>query len=503
MKIGVRKPSIKKSIRARTTGKAKRAVKKAVIPGYGKKGTGWIKDPKRAAYNKVYNKTTVSAKSLVTSGSKKKSTSNKNSYSANTRSNTNNTYNAYSTSSIGSSSTSHITLINNNGKIKNCKIGYSWTNMFLGFLVPIARLDFKNFIIQYIAFMIFSQISPTLAGLFLVIMAGFYNKIYIKDLVRKGYKPSDEHSMNMLNKVGIKFEQNEEVQDDVFSESIDDDIVNEDSNGSDINHFTNFSDYASDEVLDELGISITMSVNGKEIVDNDIKVNDSAPEGYHKIYDYEKVVGVTFDNREIFVEQFTNGFNQKVKLEREKDNQYDKNAIKVFGTCNLGDDTLSGELGYLSSSLASKLKDFSSIYGTVNAVYPPNKIRLDIWVNEDENKIIDNFHKQAKKTFKLVEEGYKSNCKAMSYEKEKDIPNAIKYYEESISYNFDGNHPYDRLAILYRKVKDYDNEIRVLNKAIENFSLLQKTSTRGDVSPKLNKFKERLAKAEQLKLKSS
>ena len=60
MKFGMRKPSIKKSISARIKGKAKRAVKKAVIPGYGKKGTGWIKDPKKAAYNKVYSKTTFS-----------------------------------------------------------------------------------------------------------------------------------------------------------------------------------------------------------------------------------------------------------------------------------------------------------------------------------------------------------------------------------------------------------------------------------------------------------
>ena len=60
MKFGMRKPSIKKSISARTKGKEKRAVKKAVIPGYGKKGTGWIKDPKKAAYNKVYSKTTFS-----------------------------------------------------------------------------------------------------------------------------------------------------------------------------------------------------------------------------------------------------------------------------------------------------------------------------------------------------------------------------------------------------------------------------------------------------------
>lgn len=60
MKIGMRKPSLKKSLKARTTSKAKRAVKKAVIPGYGKKGVGWLKDPKKAAYNKVYKKTTFS-----------------------------------------------------------------------------------------------------------------------------------------------------------------------------------------------------------------------------------------------------------------------------------------------------------------------------------------------------------------------------------------------------------------------------------------------------------
>lgn len=60
MKFGVRKPSLKKSLKARTTGKAKRKIKKALIPGYGKKGRGWVKDPKKAAYNKVYNKTSVS-----------------------------------------------------------------------------------------------------------------------------------------------------------------------------------------------------------------------------------------------------------------------------------------------------------------------------------------------------------------------------------------------------------------------------------------------------------
>lgn len=60
MKFGMRTPSFKKSIKARTTGRAKRTIKKAVIPGYGKKGVGWIKNPKKAAYNKVYKKTSFS-----------------------------------------------------------------------------------------------------------------------------------------------------------------------------------------------------------------------------------------------------------------------------------------------------------------------------------------------------------------------------------------------------------------------------------------------------------
>lgn len=58
MKIGFRTPSLKKSIKARTTGKLKRKVKRMVNPLYDKKGMG-ILHPKRALYNKVYNKTTI------------------------------------------------------------------------------------------------------------------------------------------------------------------------------------------------------------------------------------------------------------------------------------------------------------------------------------------------------------------------------------------------------------------------------------------------------------
>lgn len=65
MKVGLRTPSIKKSIKARTTGKIKRKIKKSVNPFYGKKGVGFVKNPKRAIYNKVYRKTTVGVGDII------------------------------------------------------------------------------------------------------------------------------------------------------------------------------------------------------------------------------------------------------------------------------------------------------------------------------------------------------------------------------------------------------------------------------------------------------
>lgn len=60
MKLGMRKPSIKRSLKARTTGKLKRGLKKSINPFYGKKGTGLVKNPKKTIYNKVYKKTSFS-----------------------------------------------------------------------------------------------------------------------------------------------------------------------------------------------------------------------------------------------------------------------------------------------------------------------------------------------------------------------------------------------------------------------------------------------------------
>lgn len=70
MKIGVRTPSLKKSFKARTTGRINRTLKKSVNPLYGKKGMGYIKNPEKAIYNKVYHKLTVDPLKPLKNGSR-------------------------------------------------------------------------------------------------------------------------------------------------------------------------------------------------------------------------------------------------------------------------------------------------------------------------------------------------------------------------------------------------------------------------------------------------
>ena len=117
----------------------------------------------------------------------------------------------------------------------------------------------------------------------------------------------------------------------------------------------------------------------------------------------------------------------------------------------------------------------------------------------------ENFSQELKDEIKKQEvddKGYSKlvnrNIKGIKHEKEGRVDLAIKLYEKNITDNFDGSHPYNRLAIIYRKQKDYQNEIRVLNKAINMFSDLMSTSPRLDIEPKLEKFKKRLEKSKTL-----
>jgi hypothetical protein len=62
MKFGFRVPSIKKRIAARTS------VKRYIRHSLGFKaprGWGWLTNPKKAAYNRIYNRTTVGSGCMI------------------------------------------------------------------------------------------------------------------------------------------------------------------------------------------------------------------------------------------------------------------------------------------------------------------------------------------------------------------------------------------------------------------------------------------------------
>lgn len=99
----------------------------------------------------------------------------------------------------------------------------------------------------------------------------------------------------------------------------------------------------------------------------------------------------------------------------------------------------------------------------------------------------------------LFEESVENNLTGRELEKSGKIDEAIELYERNVSNKFEGNYPYDRLAIIYRKRRDYDNEIRVLTTAVEVFENNQ--SMRKDISPKIDRFKKRLDTANKLKQK--
>lgn len=88
------------------------------------------------------------------------------------------------------------------------------------------------------------------------------------------------------------------------------------------------------------------------------------------------------------------------------------------------------------------------------------------------------------------------NLRGKEFEKLGKINEATELYEKNIEENFEGNYPYDRLVIIYRKNKDFRNEIRVLEKAIYVFENIVYFK-RGDRLLKLEKFKNRLEKAKR------
>jgi DNA-directed RNA polymerase subunit RPC12/RpoP len=70
MKFGVRKPSIRGRISSRTSLKR---IARHSLGWKAPRGAGWITNPKKALYNRVYNRASISVDRLLSSGSRRRS----------------------------------------------------------------------------------------------------------------------------------------------------------------------------------------------------------------------------------------------------------------------------------------------------------------------------------------------------------------------------------------------------------------------------------------------
>ena len=88
---------------------------------------------------------------------------------------------------------------------------------------------------------------------------------------------------------------------------------------------------------------------------------------------------------------------------------------------------------------------------------------------EKLNQVIKKFKQQEKKE-QILNETCELNNQGIAYEKEGKIEEAIRCYEQNVRLGYPATHSYERLCILYRKIGNNKNEMRILEKAIKKFS---------------------------------
>ena len=90
------------------------------------------------------------------------------------------------------------------GLRKEVKVGFSWTVFFFGFFVPLFRGDLKWAAIMFFGTILLGFATLGIGGGVLgIVMSFVYNKIYIKDLIEKGWKPVGEENRLLLEEKNI------------------------------------------------------------------------------------------------------------------------------------------------------------------------------------------------------------------------------------------------------------------------------------------------------------
>jgi len=98
----------------------------------------------------------------------------------------------------------------------------------------------------------------------------------------------------------------------------------------------------------------------------------------------------------------------------------------------------------------------------------------------------------------IMQEMIDRNAKARELEKSGKTEQAIELFELSVGDLFNGTFPYDRLMIIYGKLKRYEDAVRVCETYIKN-PYLRKSNKQGlgEYKDKLEKLKQQAKKAQE------
>ena len=227
-----------------------------------------------------------------------------------------------------------------------------------------------------------------------------------------------------------------------------------------------------------------------------------------------KIVGVTYSNNDGSPRQkiiSTSKVNDKIYIIPELYKKPDTYSIMV---CNEKFE----QLGFLNAELASEISENilnkkSRVDAKIVEIIGENKGTLGAII-EIQKYVIKNRQKKEPKE-KIIEKPYdpsikmhrlsfQRNIQASELEENGYIENAIELYRSIIDNKKlemnDASMPFSRLTIIYRKRKEYDKEIEVIEKWIDNIknsSLIEDRKTE-----EIEKLSERLTKATNLKLKA-
>jgi hypothetical protein len=155
-----------------------------------------------------------------------------------------------------------------------------------------------------------------------------------------------------------------------------------------------------------------------------------------------------------------------IALERQPENPVDPNAVAVFGRWISNGGEASGRLGFLPAETAAMIarEDSASPLGaTLEVMYDAGEgrnpgIRLDIWIPaRPRRKSIE----KAVRNLQVPDDPVERNLRGQELEKEGFVEDAVQFYEANVLQGFDGNFPYDRLVVIYRRRRATADEIRV------------------------------------------